>query len=114
MKMNYLQDNKTSKKMNIKVLLTVVTILAVIYFLGGAIFKIVSNEIVFIATPILNIGGGKFVAFKVLKKYTRKTNFKDIKQRLFGAYMQEREQAKLIEYFEKKKSEANIKIIRKP
>jgi len=65
-------------------------------------------------TPVLNIGGGKFVAFKVLKKYTRKANFNDVKQRLLGAYMQERQQAKLIEYFEKKKSEANVKIIRKP
>ena len=54
--MNYLRDNKTSKKMNIKVLLTVVIILAVIYFLGGAIFRVISNEIVFLSTPILNIG----------------------------------------------------------
>jgi hypothetical protein len=30
------------------------------------------------------------------------------------AYINERRQAKLIEYFEKKKSEAIIKVIRKP
>ena len=65
-------------------------------------------------TPIINIGGGKLVSFKVLKKYKRKVNFNDVKQRLLTAYVNERQQAKLIEYFEKKKAEANIKIIRKP
>ena len=64
-------------------------------------------------TPILNISG-KLVAFKVLKKYKRSVKFEDVKQKLLNAYINERQQAKLIEYFEKKKSEANVKILRKP
>ena len=64
-------------------------------------------------TPILNIGG-KFVAFKVLKKYKKHISYESIKPKLFRAYMNERQQARLIEFFEKKKAEANIKVIRKP
>jgi len=65
-------------------------------------------------TPILSIGGGRYVAFKVLKKYSKNISFKDIKPKLEMAYLAERRQAKLIEYFEKKKAGAEIKIIRKP
>ncbi len=65
-------------------------------------------------TPILNIGQGRFVAFKILKKYMHHISFDDIKPKLFAAYMNERQQARLIEFFEKKKAEANIKVLRKP
>ena len=65
-------------------------------------------------TPILNIGQGRFVAFKVLKKHTRHISYDSIKPKLFSAYVNERQQARLIEYFEKKKAEANIKVLRKP
>jgi len=65
-------------------------------------------------TPILNIGKGRFVAFKVLKKHIKHISYESVKPKLFAAYMNERQQAKLIEYFEKKKAEANIKILRKP
>ncbi len=65
-------------------------------------------------TPILNIGQGKYVAFKILKKYQKHIAYESIKPKLFGAYVNERQQAKLIEFFEKKKAEANIKVIRKP
>ena len=64
-------------------------------------------------TPILNLSG-KFVAFKVLKKYKKNIPFDKIKEKLQMAYLAERRQAKLIEYFEKKKAEANVKILRKP
>jgi len=65
-------------------------------------------------TPILNIGGGRYVAFKVLKKHKRNISFEEIKPKLQMAYLAERRQAKLIEHFEKKKAEATIKVIRKP
>lgn len=65
-------------------------------------------------TPILNIGQGRYVAFKILKKHQRHIPYESIKSKLFGAYMNERQQAKLVEFFEKKKAEANIKVIRKP
>jgi len=65
-------------------------------------------------TPILMIGGGRYVAFKVLKKHTKHISFEEVKPKLMMAYLGERRQAKLIEYFEKKKSSATIKVIRKP
>jgi len=65
-------------------------------------------------TPILKIDGGRYVAFKVVKKYNKNLSFKDVKPKLMMAYIAERRQAKLIEYFEKKKAEATIKVIRKP
>jgi len=65
-------------------------------------------------TPILNIGQGRYVAFKVLKKHKKHVAYESVKPKLFGAYMNERQQARLIEFFEKKKAEANIKVIRKP
>jgi hypothetical protein len=36
------------------------------------------------------------------------------KQEIFARVMKSKEQAALIEYFEKKKSEANVKVIRRP
>jgi parvulin-like peptidyl-prolyl isomerase len=65
-------------------------------------------------TPILGIGGGRYVSFKVLKKHRKSISFEEVKPKLMMAYINERRQAKLIEYFEKKKSGATIKIIRKP
>jgi peptidyl-prolyl cis-trans isomerase SurA len=65
-------------------------------------------------TPILSIGGGRYVAFKVLKKHRKNISFEEVKPKLMMAYINERRQAKLIEYFEKKKSGATIKVIRKP
>jgi len=65
-------------------------------------------------TPIMSIGGGRYVAFKVLKKYNKNISFDEVKPKLQMAYLAERRQAKLIEYFEKKKAEATIKVIRKP
>ncbi len=65
-------------------------------------------------TPILNIGQGRYVAFKILKKHQKHIPYESIKPKLFGAYINERQQAKLVEFFEKKKAEANIKVIRKP
>jgi len=65
-------------------------------------------------TPIMSIGGGRYVAFKVLKKHNKNVSFEEVKPKLQMAYLAERRQAKLIEYFEKKKAEATIKVIRKP
>jgi len=65
-------------------------------------------------TPIMGIGGGRYVAFKVLKKHSKNISFEEVKPKLKMAYIAERKQAKLIEYFEKKKAGANIKVIRKP
>jgi parvulin-like peptidyl-prolyl isomerase len=65
-------------------------------------------------TPILRIDAKRYVAFKVLKKYKKSISFEEIKPKLMIAYINERKQAKLIEYFEKKKAGATIKVIRKP
>jgi len=66
-------------------------------------------------TPAFDVGGGRYVILRVKRKYGGKTiSFEEAKPKLLNAYMKEREQAGLIEYFEKKKSEANIKIVRKP
>jgi len=65
-------------------------------------------------TPIMSVGGGRYVSFKVLKKYHKNISFEEVKPKLMMAYLAERKQAKLIEYFEKKKAEATIKVIRKP
>jgi hypothetical protein len=66
-------------------------------------------------TQPFDVGDGRVVALKITKRYgDENIAYKDIKSKLAGAYLKEREQAILIEYFEKKKSEANIKIVRKP
>ncbi len=48
------------------------------------------------------------------KSKDKMVDFEKAKQNIFARVMQEKEQALLIEYFEKKKSEAIIKVIRKP
>ena len=56
-----------------------------------------------------------FMMFFVNKKYPNQTiDFDKAKQNIFARVMHEREQALIIEYFEKKKAEAIVKVIRKP
>jgi parvulin-like peptidyl-prolyl isomerase len=64
-------------------------------------------------TPIINTGKG-FVTFFVKAKKAQKTlSFEDVKNDVFMMVMKDRENALLTEYFEKKKSEAIIKVVRK-
>ena len=66
-------------------------------------------------TPVINAGNGTFAMFFVKSK-TKGTivPYEKVRNRIFAEVMKDREQALLIEYFEKKKSEAHIKVIRKP
>ncbi len=66
-------------------------------------------------TQVINAGNGTFAMFFVKSK-TKGTivPYEKVKDRIFAEVMKDREQALLIEYFEKKKSEAHIKVIRKP
>ncbi len=65
-------------------------------------------------TPIVNLGENAAMFF-ILKKGSPVTaSYDQVKQNIFLRLMKEQEQANLISYFEKKKSEANIKVIRKP
>ena len=65
-------------------------------------------------TQIINTGDG-FVTFFVKEKgKDRIVSFEQAKQNIALRVMKEKEQALLIEFFEKKKSEAIIKVIRKP
>ncbi len=65
-------------------------------------------------TPVLNLGkvAGMFFVQKKIGK--QNVSFTMAKQEIFARVMKSKEQASLIEYFEKKKSEANVKVIRKP
>ncbi len=66
-------------------------------------------------TQVINAGNGTFAMFFVKSK--RKGSivpYEKVRDRIFAEVMKDREQALLIEYFEKKKSEASIKVIRKP
>jgi parvulin-like peptidyl-prolyl isomerase len=64
-------------------------------------------------TPIINTGKG-FVTFFVKGKKASKTlSFEEVKNDIFMMVMKDRENALLTEYFEKKKSEAIIKVVRK-
>ncbi len=66
-------------------------------------------------TPVINAGNGTFAMFFVKSKAKGSTvPYEKVKNRIFAEIMKDREQALLIEYFEKKKSEAHIKVIRKP
>ena len=65
-------------------------------------------------TQIINTGDG-FVTFFVKEKgKDTVVGFEQAKPNIAARLMKEREQALLIEFFEKKKSEAIIKVIRKP
>ncbi len=65
-------------------------------------------------TPVLNLGNQHGMFFIQKKSGAGNISYDLAKQQIFARVMKEKEQAVLIEYFEKKKSEATIKIIRKP
>ncbi len=65
-------------------------------------------------TPIVNLGQNMAMFFILEKSKPVTASFDQVKQNIFVQLMKEQEQANLISYFEKKKSEANIKVIRKP
>jgi hypothetical protein len=65
-------------------------------------------------TQIINTGDG-FVTFFIKEKGRDKViSFEQAKQNIMARVMKEKEQALLIEFFEKRKSEAIIKVIRRP
>jgi DNA-binding Lrp family transcriptional regulator len=65
-------------------------------------------------TQIINTGDG-FVTFFIKEKGKDKViSFEQAKQNIIARVMKEKEQALLIEFFEKRKSEAIIKVIRRP
>jgi len=65
-------------------------------------------------TQIINTGKGYVMFFIKEKAKDSIVGFDQAKQNIFARVMKEKEQALLIEFFEKKKSEAIIKVIRKP
>ncbi len=66
-------------------------------------------------TPIVNLGKNQVAMFFVEYKGKPKTApFEQVKQQIMLRMLKEQEQANLIAYFEKKKSEADIQVIRKP
>ncbi len=66
-------------------------------------------------TPIVNLGKNQVAMFFVERKGRSVTApFDQVKQNIMMRMMKDQEQANLIAYFEKKKSEADIKVIRKP
>ncbi len=66
-------------------------------------------------TPVINAGKGIFAMFFIKSKSKGTTvPYEKVRNRIFAEVMKDREQSLLIEYFEKKKAEAHIKVIRKP
>ena len=66
-------------------------------------------------TPIVNLGKNQAAMFFVQSKGKAVTApYDQVKQNIFMRIMKDQEQANLIAYFEKKKSEADIKVLRKP
>ena len=65
-------------------------------------------------TQIINTGKGFVMFFVKEKSKDTVVGFNQAKQNIFARVMKEKEQALLIEFFEKKKSEAIVKVIRKP
>ncbi len=65
-------------------------------------------------TPVLNLGKVAGMFFVQNKTGQENVSFAMAKQAIFARVMKSKEQAALIEYFEKKKSEANVKVIRRP
>ncbi len=65
-------------------------------------------------TPVLNLGEQSGMFFINKKIGTKTASFQEAQQTLFEMLMKEKEQAVVIEFFEKKKSEANIKVVRRP
>lgn len=65
-------------------------------------------------TQIINIGDG-FATFFIKEKLKEVVvDFERAKQSIYAKVMKERERAIMIEFFEKKKAEAIIKVVRKP
>jgi hypothetical protein len=65
-------------------------------------------------TPILNLGKISGMFFVIKRAGQKHISYEEAKQSIFARVLKSKEQAALIEYFEKKKSEANIKIVRRP
>ncbi|RUM66644.1 MAG: hypothetical protein DSZ05_03965 [Sulfurospirillum sp.] len=66
-------------------------------------------------TPIVNLGKNQAAMFFVERKGRAVTApYEQVKKNIFMKLMKDQEQANLIAYFEKKKSEADIKVLRKP
>lgn len=66
-------------------------------------------------TPIVNLGKNQAAMFFVVSKGKPKVApYNQVKQAIMMRLMKEQEQANLIAYFEKKKAEADIKVLRKP
>jgi len=65
-------------------------------------------------TQIINTGKGLVMFFIKEKSRDSVVGFNQAKQNIMARVMKEKEQALLIEFFEKKKSEATVKVIRKP
>ncbi len=65
-------------------------------------------------TPIIKMANG-FVMFYISKKNkTQIVPFKKVKNQILNMMLQERQNNVLVDYFEKKKAEAYIKVVRKP
>ena len=66
-------------------------------------------------TPVINIGKNLVAMFFVQSKGRATTvPYRQVKQNILMRMMKDQEQANLIAYFEKKKAEADIKVLRKP
>jgi DNA-binding phage protein len=65
-------------------------------------------------TPVLDLGKQSGMFFVKRKLGVKEADFQVVQKSVYAMLMQEREQAVVIEYFEKKKSEANIKVVRQP
>ena len=66
-------------------------------------------------TPIITIGKNLVAMFFVQRKNRASTvPFEQVKQNILMRIMKDQEEANLIAYFEKKKAEADIKVLRKP
>jgi len=66
-------------------------------------------------TPIVNLGKNQAAMFFIEYKGKPKVApFEQVKQQIMMRMLKEQEQANLIAHFEKKKSEADIQVIRKP
>jgi len=65
-------------------------------------------------TPVLSLGKIAGMFFVQKKGGKISASYDKMKPTIFAMVMKSKEQASLIEHFEKKKSEANIKIIRRP
>jgi hypothetical protein len=65
-------------------------------------------------TPVLNLGKQSGMFFIKKKVGNTTASFDMAKRTVFDMLMKEKEQAVIIEYFEKKKSEAHVKIVRRP